>query len=182
MTAPGYARPMGEPVSPETHVRLLHLITRYSIARDDKDMDTLLASFTPTATFERRGAVVEGLDAIRAFFAASMSRYDWTTHTNDGALFHSIDGDRAGGVVTGHAELVLGGTLHVASYRYRDEYECGEGGWLISRRSLAFLYAMPAGELSTPMAGVMRIRWKGQQPQAADYPESLETWCSEGSA
>ena len=180
MTRPRYAPVRGPNVTPEVYVELMQLLARYSIARDDQDLDTLLDTLTPSARFERRGVVVSGHGPLRAFYEASIQRYDWTTHTTHTALFHVIDAERVGGVVTGHAELVLAGTMHQASYRYRDEYVLTDGRWLIDSRELAFHYAVPVAELGEDLSGPDRIRWAGRPRELADYPETLETWRAGG--
>jgi ketosteroid isomerase-like protein len=163
-------------ISVDDRLQLQELIWRYSIARDDKDLTRLLECFTDDARFVRRGSEVVGLKEIDGFFRRSMARYDLTTHTNHGQVLDPVADDQVNGLVAGHAELVLDGRLHVASYRYADQYRRAGQKWLIARRSLMFLYAMPVEELSTGFTDRLRIRWFGEQPAEADYPETLPTW------
>jgi ketosteroid isomerase-like protein len=163
-------------ISVQDRFDLQELIARYSIARDDRDIETLIGLFAENAIFERAGRTVEGRERIRDFFLASMSRYDLTTHTTHSQVLESVSETVVRGIVTGHAELVLEGKLVVASYRYADEYRRTQQGWRLGRRSLSFLYAMPIEELSTGFKDRYRIRWPNQAPALADYPESLPTW------
>ena len=161
----------------EDRLEVQELVARYSIARDDKDLDALLGCFVEDAVFRRRGQVVEGRAAIRDFFLASMRRYELTTHTNHAQVLDpGPDEGQLLGLVTGHAELVLDAQLVVASYRYHDRYSRTSHGWRIADRSLSFLYALPVTELGAGFADRKRIRWPGQEPAEADYPETLPTW------
>lgn len=170
--APSAARPPGV----ETRLSLLELVTRYSVARDDRDMASLLDCFTPDAVFRRRGKDVVGHRQLHDFFLASMRRYDLTTHTNHGQILHQVGAGLVKGLVTGHAELVLDGRLVVASYRYHDTYRRTDTGWRIASRELRFLYAMPVDRLAQGFTGMRRVCWPGAEDAAADYPETLPTW------
>jgi ketosteroid isomerase-like protein len=163
-------------LSAEDRLDLQELIARYSLARDDQDMDSLLDCFTSEAVFNRRGQDVTGREALHDFYLASMKKYDLTTHTNHAQVLEPVDVGHAHGVVTGHAELVLSGALIVASYRYHDCYRQERGRWRFASRELRFLYAMPVEELAHGFAGPRRIRWPATEPAPADYPETLPTW------
>ncbi|UMG91260.1 nuclear transport factor 2 family protein [Nocardioides sp. TF02-7] len=169
------------PLTVEDRLLLQELIARYSLARDDRDIDSLLDLFAPDAEFERAGRVVRGREEIREFFLASMRRYDLTNHVTHTQVLDPLplapgEPVTVAGTVTGHAELVLDGSLHVAAYRYYDVYTPSDRRWLLRRRSLNFMYAMPVGELSSGFATTERVRWAGQEPQTADIPETLPTW------
>ena len=92
------------------------------------------------------------------------------------------DSETLGAMFTGdgpcveHAELATSSTLVEASYRYEDDYRCVEGRWLFARRSITFMYAVPADQLAGSFGGVERMRWPRTAPEAADYPESSPTW------
>lgn len=163
-------------ISVQDRLDLQELIARYSIARDDRDIDTLINLFTEDAVFERAGRSVVGKQEICSFFLASMSRYDLTTHTTHAQVLDPVSAIAVAGTVTGHAELVLDGQLVVASYRYADEYKKEQQGWRLARRSLSFLYAMPVEEMGTGFRDRYRIRWPNSEPVLADYPETLSTW------
>ena len=160
----------------EDKLDLQELIARYSLARDDQDMHSLLDCFVDDAVFVRRGRDVVGREALHEFYLQSMQRYDLTTHTNHAQVLEAVNDDAVDGVVTGHAELVLTGRLLVASYRYRDTYRRTEAGWKFASRQLNFFYVMPVEELSRGFADVNRVRWPDTEPAPADYPETLPSW------
>jgi uncharacterized protein (TIGR02246 family) len=160
----------------EDRAELQELVARYSVARDDRDIAGLIGSFTPDAEFHRAGAVQRGREQITAFFRRSMDRYSTTLHTVHTQALDRVDADTVTGLVTGHAELALDGTLVVAAYRYDDRYRRHEGRWLIAYRSLTFMYAAPVEELATTFRDANRMRWPGQEPAPADWPETRPTW------
>lgn len=162
----------------EDRAALDELIGRYSIARDTRDLAGLIGFFTPDAEFHRAGAVVRGREEITAFFEKSMERYSTTLHTVHTRNYDWVSDDEVHGVVNGHAELALDGRLVVAATRYDDVYARHGGQWLIKIRSLRFMYASPIEELGTLWSNDQRIRWPGQPPQTADYPEKLPSWSS----
>jgi hypothetical protein len=82
----------------------------------------------------------------------------------------------ASGWSHGHAELATRSTLVMASYRYEDDLRCVDGRWMFAKRSITFMYAVPAGEMATSFGGVERIRWPRATPEAGDYPETSPTW------
>lgn len=163
-------------ISVQDRLDLQELIARYSIARDDKNIEALINLFTEDAVFERAGQTVKGRQEIRSFFIASMSRYDFTTHTTHAQVLDPLSAVAVAGAVSGHAELVLDGQLVVASYRYADKYEKEQQGWRLSRRSLRFIYAMPVEQMKTGFKDRYRIRWPNSAPALADHPETLPDW------
>jgi ketosteroid isomerase-like protein len=169
-----------EGVGVEDRLALQQLVATYSWARDDKDIDGLVAHFEADAEFERAGRVVRGHEGIRDFFAASMQRYDLTIHVTHSQAVHALvpEGgiDLVAGTVAGHAELVLDAVPHQAAYRYADVYARTDAGWRFRRRSLRFIYAMPVEELPAGFGDPLRVRWRGSDPQRADLPEGLPTW------
>lgn len=163
-------------VSVEDRLELHELIWRYSMARDDTDLDTLVDCFAPEGAFVRRGRIIRGRPALREYYLSSADRYDLTIHVNHGMVLDGAELGRVTGVVVGRAELVLEGRLVVASYRYRDTYRRLERRWLIEQRAVHFVYSMPVAELAGNLGGGLRLRWPGEAPAVADIPESLPTW------
>jgi ketosteroid isomerase-like protein len=152
------------------------LCALYARAVDDHDIDTLVAMYTTDGVFERRGAPAVGSDALRAAYVASFDSYRTMLHTpHPGVVALHGDGT-ASGWSHGHAELATRSTLVLASYRYEDDYRCVDGRWLFARRSITFMYAVPADRLATSFTGTDRIRWPRTPPEPADYPETAPTW------
>lgn len=164
----------------EDRLDLQDLIARYSLARDDKRFDDLFTYFADDGEFERIGRTVSGADGIREFFLGSADRYEWTNHVTHSQVLDPIasapDRPRVAGVVSGHAELCLEGEIHLAAYRYYDEYVKDGGRWLFRSRSLNFWYAMRPEEFATGFRGDDRIRWADAQPQSADLPARIPGW------
>jgi uncharacterized protein (TIGR02246 family) len=148
----------------------------YGRAVDDHDIDTLVAMFTPDGVFERRGVAATGSAEIRAAYVASFDTYRTMLHTAHPGVVQLHGDGTASGWSHGHAELATRTTLVMASYRYEDELRCVEGRWLFARRSITFMYAVPADELATSFGDVQRMRWPRTAPEPGDYPETSPTW------
>jgi uncharacterized protein (TIGR02246 family) len=148
----------------------------YARAVDDHDLDTLVAMFTPDGVFERRGVAATGSAEIRAAYVASFDTYRTMLHTAHPGVVQLHGDGAASGWSHGHAELATRSTLVMASYRYEDDLRCVDGRWLFARRSITFMYAVPADQLATSFGSVERIRWPRTTPEAGDYPETSPTW------
>ncbi len=148
----------------------------YARAVDDHDIDTLVAMFTPDGVFERRGVAAAGADEVRAAYVASFDTYRTMLHTAHPGVVQLHDDDTASGWSHGHAELATRSTLIMASYRYEDELRRVDGRWLFARRSITFMYAVPADQMATSFGSADRIRWPRTAPEAGDYPETSPTW------
>ena len=150
----------------------------YARAVDDHDLDTLVAMFTPDGVFERRWVAATGSAEIRAAYVASFDTYRTMLHTAHPGVVQLHGDGTASGWSHGHAELATRSTLVMASYRYEDDLRCVDGRWLFARRSITFMYAVPADQLATSFGSVERIRWPRTTPEAGDYPETSPTWDS----
>jgi uncharacterized protein (TIGR02246 family) len=148
----------------------------YARAVDDHDLDAVVAMYTGDGVFERRGVAATGPDEIRAAYVESFATYRTMLHTPHPGVVRLHGDGTASGWSHGHAELATRSTLVLASYRYEDDYRCEGGRWLFARRSITFMYAVPADQLAGSFGSVERIRWPRTAPEAADYPESSPTW------
>jgi ketosteroid isomerase-like protein len=148
----------------------------YARAVDDHDIDALVAMFTPDGIFERRGVQAVGAADVRAAYVASFDTYRTMLHTAHPGVVQLHGDGTASGWSHGHAELATRSTLILAAYRYEDDYRCVDGRWLFARRSITFMYAVPADEMATSFGSIERIRWPRTAPEAGDYPESSPTW------
>src|SRR4051812_31419587 len=170
---------LAEAVRAQADVRAIgDLGALYARAVDDHDIDSLVAMFTPDGVFERRGVAATGAAEVRAAYVASFDTYRTMLHTAHPGVVQLHGDGTASGWSHGHAELATKSTLVLASYRYEDDLRRVEGRWLFARRSITFMYAVPADELATSFGGVERIRWPRTAPEAGDYPESAPTWDS----
>ncbi len=148
----------------------------YARAVDDHAIDALVAMYTPDGVFERRGVAVTGAEAIRAAYVASFDTYRTMLHTPHPGVVRLHGDGTATGWSHGHAELATRRTLVQASYRYEDDYRRVDGRWLFARRSITFMYAVPADRMAESFGSAERMRWPGTEPEAADYPETAPTW------
>ncbi len=152
------------------------LLARYSMARDDGDLSTLVEMFTADGEFIRLAQIVRGYDELWEFFRTSRQRYSLTLHTVHVPAIELIGSERATGLINGHAELIVDQVPYLAAYRYTDDYRRVGQRWLFARRHLRFMYAVPAAEYATSFSDSRRIRWPGTEPAEADYPESQAVW------
>lgn len=155
------------------------LITRYAIACDEHDLDTLELLFTADAEFHSPNGLMtaSGRKAILDMFDQVLSvrgpGYHWT---HDHII--SFDRDAAGsasGIVLGHAETTPHEIQSIAAMRYDDEYRLDGGAWRFSRREIRFLYYVPISEYSTVLKRTDRVA-AGKRRLDADYPEQLKSW------
>ena len=153
------------------------LIVRYCIAVDDRDLEAVCDLFLPNATFSSVGKPSPtGREEIKEYYAARLERYGMTYHYPHGVTIESLTDESASGVVLAHAEISLDGELFVVAMRYYDRYARHEGRWVFAERRLQQFYALPHRDLNSGVAGDLRVRWPGAEPQQAVLPESLETW------
>jgi uncharacterized protein (TIGR02246 family) len=177
------APPDGDPAALAAAVRaqadrqaIADLGVLYARAVDDHDVDSVVAMYTADGVFERRGVAATGREAIRAAYVASFDTYTTMLHTPHPGVVRLHGDGTASGWSHGHAELATRSTLVLASFRYEDDYRCADGRWRFARRSITFMYAVPADQLATSFGSVERMRWPRTAPEAADYPETSPTW------
>jgi len=151
------------------------LISLYSVARDDNDLDGVVSFFAPDGIFEVGGRQIRGHDELRSFYQGNMEKYRTSYHVNHTSVL-SVRDQVAEGIVTGHAELAYRGTLMLAGIRYADDYRKLDDRWVFAHRRLRFMYAVPADQLAGSFVDRLRIRWPGEEPALADIPEGLPTY------
>lgn len=160
----------------ESRIELDELITRYSIAVDDRDLDTVADLFASDAWFDSVGGRTTGRAALVEYYAGRLERYGPTYHIPHTQVVEFDGDDTAHGVVLAHAELSIDGETFVIAMRYYDEYVREDGRWRFRSRRLATLYAVPLTELPTSLADTLRKRWPGSAPEVAEWPEPSPTW------
>lgn len=144
---------------------LRDLVQLYGLAVDDHDMVALESMFAPEATFDRDGDVASGWPAIAATLGASMDGFQMMVHTPEVHVVELLAPDRAGGVASGHAELVTRRGVIVAGYRYTDRYRRRANRWVFESRAVRFLYAAPVEQYSTVLASEHPVQFPGSSPQ-----------------
>jgi hypothetical protein len=118
---------------------------------------------------------LEGLPAIRDYYARRFAGYGVTLHTPHTRIVKFVSPDEATGVVPGHAEMSQDGELVLAAIRYTDRYRKANGLWQFAGRVLGFWYYMKASELPEGFADDLRKHYRGER-LPAELPESLETY------
>lgn len=152
--------------------QLAELLSRYGMAVDDRDFDTLGGLFAPDAEFHGvvgRQNIIDYYRSRTATFSTS-SHYALTWH------FDFASDTVATGVVNGHAELCIDGVTVRIALRYLDAYVKQEGRWMFQARRLKFRYVLPFGDVGHALDDPMRVRWPGTAAQPADLPEGLQTY------
>lgn len=152
--------------------QLAELLSRYGMAVDDRDFDTLGRLFAPDGEFhgiKGRQQIVDHYRARTLTFTTS-SHYALTWHVD------FASDDLASGVVNAHAELCIGGKTVRLALRYLDTYVRSAQGWVFQQRRLKFRYVLPFDAVADGLDDPLRVRWPGTAPQLADLPDTLQTY------
>jgi hypothetical protein len=160
---------MDESVSIETRLREVEdraeihdLLSRYSIAIDARDIDTIASLFSVSAEvgFEEDhdygDSGEDGRAIVKAFYIRRMDVYDFMFHYFHGNTLTFTGPDSASGIVIAHTEGAVNGQGILAGIHYHDDYVRENGKWLFLKRKYDFLYRMPFTELPTRLATVDR--------------------------
>ena len=155
------------------------LVSAYAIACDEHDMPRLMGLFSADARFDSpNGAMVaNGRDAIEAMFIETFKirgpAYHWTHDVT--VEIDPNDPDKATGLVYSHAETTPNGVVSLAAMKYDDEYRREAGQWRFAKRTIRFLYYVPATEYTDGLSSTKRVVIAGER-LPADYPEALPAW------
>jgi len=160
----------------EVRADLEDLVTRYSMAVDDRDLDGVLALFTPDASFGHKSDPgIVGHDRIRAHYRDRLSGLVYSYHYAHNQLVEWNGGDEATGEVNAHAEMAFPDKLVIAALRYHDTYRRIDGEWRFASRDQSFYYFLPATELIAGDYAERRKRWPGPALDA-ELPDSLSSY------
>ena len=152
--------------------QLAELLSRYGMAVDDRDFDTIGRLFAPDGEFHG----IKGRQQIVDYYRARTSTFTTSSHY---ALTSHVDfasDDLASGVVNAHAELCIGGKTVRMALRYLDTYLRSAPGWVFQRRLLKFRYVLPFDAVADGLDDPWRVRWPGSAPRLADLPDTLQTY------
>ena len=152
--------------------QLSELISRYGIAVDDRDFDTLSSLFAPDAQFQH----VKGRDAVIAFYKMRTALFSTSTHYAHTWHFDFSSETQASGVVSASAELCIQGQTVRLSLRYLDRYIKTTTGWVFHVRDIKFRYVLPLDQVAHGLDQPLRVRWPGTEPRQADLPDLLQTY------
>jgi len=152
--------------------QIRQLASRYAVATDRRDVDTLASLFVPDV---RVGRDTYGRDALRANFAEQLraigvSILNVGTHQID-----LIDEDHATGHVYCKAEIQDGTRWIHQAIRYDDTYARVDDAWLFVRRKHLLFYGAEVGvnPLTLPPAN-----WPEHHDGLGTLPYSEQTWIS----
>lgn len=152
--------------------QLAELLSRYGMAVDDRDFDTIGSLFATDGEF--RG--VKGRQAVVDFYRDRLAGYTTSSHYAYTWHFDFDSDDLARGVVNGHAELCIGGKTIRIALRYLDRYARTPSGWVFQARDVKFRYVLPFDAVADGLADPYRVCWPGADPQLADLPDMLDSY------
>jgi SnoaL-like domain len=163
----------------EARAAIRELVARYCFTIDERDIEGIGECFTRGGSFRSLDGVMNavGREAVITQFHGRFAVLGPSNHfTHDHLIeFDERDAALATGIVNSHAEVVRNGEPMLASLRYHDEYRLEEGRWRFHVRTLAFFYYLKPLDYRSAFGDSLRNR-AYQNPQAADFPESLPTW------
>jgi ketosteroid isomerase-like protein len=150
--------------------QIRQLASRYAVATDRRDVDTLASLFVPDV---RVGRDTYGREALRANFAEQLraigvSILNIGTHQID-----LVDDDHATGHVYCKGEIQDGARWIHQAIRYDDTYARVDGEWLFVRRKHLLFYGAEVGvnPLTLPPAN-----WPEHHDGLGSLPYSEPTW------
>ncbi|MBS7700256.1 MULTISPECIES: nuclear transport factor 2 family protein [unclassified Chelatococcus] len=164
----------------EAKLDIAELLTRYSVAVDDRDMAALADCFTEDGQLVGKDGRDPGIgrDNVMARYKSRFKALGPTCHwTHNHIITVDDDLDKASGLVLSHAEIWRSGKAYVAALRYEDLYRREGGKWRIASRTTSFFYYMPVTEYAEGLGDPLRMRAYGDR-RPANFPEPLATWKS----
>ncbi len=163
----------------EARVAIAELVSGYAIACDEHDIERLGTQFAPDAVLDSPSKLLaaNGRAEILAMYVRLFKirgpGYHWT-HDHF-VHFDSVDPDRATGLVLSHAETCPDNEVSVSGMRYDDVYRRIDGRWVFHKRTLKFLYYVPAKDYTSALTGSTRVTMGGRS-LPGDFPESTPAW------
>jgi hypothetical protein len=152
------------------HEQIRQLASRYAIALDARDLDTLVGLFVPDVRVGRDGV---GRDALRTSFVDQLRDLGVTVLHVANHVIDVVDDDHASGIVSCRGEIEMGEQWVVQSIQYHDEYERRDGVWFFVRRRHLLFYG--ADMLQRPI-GLPPAQWPRNATGKGELPEALPTW------
>ena len=152
------------------HEQIRQLASRYAVAIDARDLDTLVNLFVEDV---RVGRDQVGRDALRANFTEQLSGLGVTILLVGNHVISVVDEDHATGIVSCRGEIEMGEQWVVQAIQYHDTYERRDGTWLFARRRHLLFYG--ADMLERPI-GLPLAHWPSSAVGKGALPESLPTW------
>jgi hypothetical protein len=155
----------------EDRAALNDLNTRYFLACDGDDLESVGACFTDDATFSSSGVLnATTRDEIVRFIASARGHMGLTVHTPNYALFTFTGEGRASGLLGAHLEMVLAGQPLFGAVRYLDTYRRERGEWRVSSRDMRTIHIAPWSQVGESLLSDRPVRWPGADPSPSDFP------------
>ena len=135
------------------HEQIRQLASRYAVALDARDIDTLVSLFVDDV---RVGRNQVGRDALRVSFNEQLRDLGVTILLVGNHVIDVVDDDHANGIVSCRGEIEMGEQWVVQAIQYHDSYERRHGEWLFVRRRHLLFYG--ADMLQRPI-GLPLAHW-----------------------
>ena len=165
------SRPGADPVAwLVAHEQIRQLASRYAIALDARDLDTLVGLFVDDVQVGRDQV---GRDALRASFTEQLRDLGVTILLVGNHVINVLDDDHATGIVSCRGEIEVGEQWVVQAIQYHDSYERRDDDWLFVRRRHRLFYG--ADMLQRPI-GLPLAHWPASATGKGELPEALTTW------
>ena len=163
----------------EQRESIRELVTDYSMAVDDRDIETISNLFTEDGVFAHAdgSSAMESREEIVAFYNGRLGTMGATYHYPHSHKISFDDETHANGIVLAHAELSQEGITYYTGLRYMDRYRKEDVQWRFVERYLKFVFFMPMEEWARDgMAQENRKRFPGEGELPTDLPEMQPTW------
>ena len=152
------------------HDQIRLLVSRYAVAVDARDLDTLVGLFVDDVQVGRNSF---GRAALRSSFEDSLSSVGVTILQVGTHVIDVVDADHATGIVYCSGQVQEDERWVHQSILYRDTYERRDGDWRFVRRVHELFHgvAAPTSPLDQEPAN-----WPERSYGRGTAPESFPTW------
>jgi hypothetical protein len=156
----------------ESLAQIRQLPSRYALALDSRDLDSLVELFVPEV---RVGRDRTGRAALREWFVVAMSQVRTTVHVVADHIVDFESADAAHGIVYCRDEVEYPdrGEWQVGMLQYHDDYRRVGDEWCIERRRFHRWYQVDALSRPGPGAGIDATT---DPIRTSQLPEAFPTW------
>jgi uncharacterized protein (TIGR02246 family) len=157
----------------EDRLAIRELVSAYTFAIDDRDLDRVANLFTEDGRFRSADGVMDavGPKAICDQYRGRFDALGFNFHVTHDLALDFTGPDDATGQVSSHAEVVRNGQAMVTGMRYHDAYRrCADGQWRFADRCIHFFYYLPVADYREALTGRGRMRAYGDV-RDAELPE-----------